>query len=290
MIKELAINISGRPIKKHCRLGLGVFDGFHLGHKKLADRCDALLTFSPHPSYILSKKKTFKMLSTLRERRKLYSNLYVLGFSKVIANLTPDQFLDDIIWEYFQPKSIVVGYDFRFGSGGMGNSQFIKTWALKRNIEFQEVPAFSIDSQIVKSSLVRDSLLKGQFDKAITLMGHPYLISGKVIQGDGQGKRLGFPTANLQLPTYKLIPKEGVYIGSLTLVGKTYMSLVSIGFKPTFDGDALHVEAYIEGFDGDLYGKYITIYLQKFLRNQLKFQSKKELISQLEIDRLTIKL
>lgn len=272
-------------------LGMGVFDGLHAAHQVLLDNCSHLLTFWPHPDVFLSKNADIKMLTTLRELRYYVKNLLVLRFNQHIADMPADQFLASVIADKISPKQLVVGYDFRFGYRQEGDLQLLKSWTQKNRIRLKIIDP--IQSSIhslnntkapIKSSLIRNLIQDDQFDAAMTLLGHSYLVIGKVIMGDQIGRRLGFPTANLQLPALKMVPCDGVYQGRVLIQKEWKSSLVYVGKRPTFGKKESRVEVYVLDFDGDLYGRQLKVFVERKIRSDQIFAGKDALIAQIRQD------
>ena len=276
------------PVKT---LGLGVFDGMHLAHQELFKHCDALLTFDPHPDILLNQSSTLEYLTNIEERQFYCRRLLVLEFTKDIAALTPEVFLKEIIQGILNPSKLVVGNDFKFGAKQTGNVETLKTWGKQNNIDVEEIPILYDETQeAIKSSLIRREL-KQNFQRALHLLGHPYPITGTIIKGDGRGKNLGFPTANLATSPRKCIPKTGVYKGYTLLNETLYQCGIYIGTKPTFTPKEHYtpsaeqtIEVHIQSFTGDLYGKSLTIFLEKRLRDEKAFQNTDDLIQQIKKD------
>lgn len=267
------------------RLGLGIFDGYHLGHQKLAESCSHLLTFWPHPDIMLNKNPSLTMLSTLRELRYYQKKLLVLRFDKNLAKFTALQFLNEIIYKKLKPKAIVVGYDFHFGFQKQGNFDFIKEWAKEFQIEVIKVKPVCYQDHFVKSSLIRKFFTENNFQDAINFLGHSYLMIGKVIRGEGRGRQLGFPTANLQLPDYKLVPRNGIYKGKVLMDNKSYKALIYIGNKPTFRKNFYkNIEVYILEFSADIYNKQLKVFLETKIREEIAFTNAHDLIKQIKQD------
>ena len=277
------LRVTGRLAHPIDSLGLGVFDGMHLGHQAIASQCSALLTFYPHPDIVLRKKNDMKMLSSLKELRYYSKNLLVLHFSKVIAQLSAKEFLDKIVLPQ-QPKTLVVGYDFRFGSKKTGDISFMKSWATQHNILVIETPPICHRGIPIKSSAIRHQFQHDHFDQALELLGHPYLIMGRVIEGEKRGRTLGFPTANLAMPRYKLLPHTGVYRGKVQWSSHTYPAMIYIGNKPTFGKYETHVEVHIPGFEGNLYGKTLKLQIEGKIRPDMRFSDKDALVAQIKKD------
>ncbi len=265
-------------------VGLGVFDGLHRGHRALSKHCDAILTFYPHPKSVLNKQAERNYLTTLDELQSLFPHLITLKFTTELSQLSAREFLNTIILEQIKPKRIVVGYDYHFGYKREGDFAFLKTWATQHNIDAICIAPFEIGGSPVKSGRIRGLLLDGHFDDAIHLLGHPYVISGDVIKGEGRGKTLGFPTANLHVSALKLIPSKGVYGGRVSIQGHERLCIVYIGNKPTFGGQERGVEVHIPGFSDNLYDQHVSVSLTQFIRGEQHFDSSEALVSQIKKD------
>lgn len=264
-------------------LGLGVFDGMHLGHQAIATQCSALLTFYPHPDVVLKKKQDMKILSTLDELRFYTKKLLVLHFSQKTALLSAEDFLN---WGVLpqRPNTIVVGYDFRFGHKKSGDIHMIKAWAAQHSIHVIEIPPVCYQGIPIKSSLIRQALVHDDFERALALLGHSYLISGKVIEGEQRGRQLGFPTANLALSKHKLLPHSGVYRGKVSWQKHLHPAMIYIGNKPTFGRYATQVEVHLPGFEGNLYGRTLKVEIEGKIRPDMRFANKEALITQIHQD------
>jgi riboflavin kinase / FMN adenylyltransferase len=264
---------------------LGTFDGFHKGHQILLSHCDYMVSLHPHPKEILNPTRPIEYLTFPNELSCFVKNLVQIPFSKSMANMSWNTFLDRIIVQHLAPKKIIVGYDFKFGKHQQGSIQTLKEWGQTHPCEIIEIPKqCHTDNTPYKSSIIRDKL-KTDPNLALELLGHPYPISGTVIQGDQRGKDLGFPTANIQPPKNKCIPKHGVYC-STTLVNKTpHPSITYIGNKPTFSTTHPSIETHIlNNFSDTLYDEEITVMLTHFMRKDHPFDSKEALIDQIKKD------
>ncbi|MEK7298819.1 MAG: riboflavin biosynthesis protein RibF [Candidatus Margulisiibacteriota bacterium] len=278
------ISLSGLPSTPVDALGIGVFDGVHLGHQEIMDLCDGILTFYPHPDAVLKKRDAIPRLTTRRELRFFIQTVITLKFTPAIAAMSPDQFLDDVIARHIAPRTIVVGYDFRFGHKKRGNIHTLIDWAGRHGVRVLEVPPFYRNAQPVKSDSIRQKFQDDRFNEAVLDLGHPYVVIGKVVQGEGRGRKLGFPTANLKVPAEKLLPRDGVYKGYVLRHGKKWPALISIGNQPTFGGRVPVCEVYIRGWTENLYGSYLTACIQRKVRDQQKFPSVSALKAQIEVD------
>ncbi len=265
-------------------LGLGVFDGLHRGHFEIAKLCDALFTFYPHPDFVLGRIKSSTYITTLDELKRLFSNLIILNFTHYIASLQAKIFLDNVVMGCFSPKKIVVGYDYRFGHNGQGDTVYLKKWGMENNVEVVVIEPVSYKGQLVKSGVIRRFIQNGAFDQAVDFLGHPYLICGKVIYGKGLGRKIGFPTANIETSAEKLLPKQGVYKGAVVIDGNEYKAVTHIGAKPTFGDESVSVEVHIPGFCDDIYGKVVEVRLISKIRDVYPFPNAEALIEQINRD------
>lgn len=280
-------------------LAIGMFDGVHLGHRKVIANAvqfakknnlpSIVLTFSPHPKHIIFPQRQIKLLTTDEEKsffiEELFVDyLFVLKFNNSIRSMSYNKFVKDILVKKFNPLHIFVGLDYTFGKNKEGNVPRLK--ALGRNYGFSVTAVRDKieHDRVVKSSLIRNLIAKNKFSHAVNLLGHHYLIIGKVIEGEGRGKLLGFPTANLEILKNKLIPRDGVYAGYAEVMGKIYCAAVNIGKNPTFGGDKTNVESHIINFHKNIKGKKIKIFLVKKIRNEKEFLNAGELIEAIKND------
>jgi len=268
-------------------LGLGVFDGVHVGHQKIVDQSDALLTFMPHPDQVLGKNKSLKYLTTLREQRALVPHLLGVHFTRALAALPYETFLDRLCTR-IPVRALVVGDDFCCGEGRQGTPDRLVLWGQNRGIPVHVEPLYEQRGRAVKSADIRQMILGGELQAAIDLLGHPYPISGRVVHGQAMGRKLGFPTANLRIPRYKLLPPTGVYGGYCERDGLRLPSVLYIGYRPTFGLKTLSVEVHIlqeEGAYGvDLYGQQLSMQVCYPIRGDMRFDSQADLIRQINAD------
>ncbi len=301
-------------LKKGSVLTIGNFDGVHLGHqeiinaaRKLADQRHSdlvLMTFEPHPVAILYPEKAPGVLTPIALKKHLLNQfgvdcLVILESSYRILNLSPESFVDEFLAHSVKPDVVVEGEDFNFGYGRSGNVRILKELGQKFSFEIVIVPGKEIklaDEQTarVSSTLIRHLLHKGKVADAVKALGRNYRLSGQTTLGKGKGRKLGFPTANID-PVNQIIPAEGVYAGFVEIAdteeqlceSKSKLpAAFSIGRAKTFISDhPLLVEAHILGQDpGDLYGKYLAMDFVEFIRHQQKFTSLQNLSAQIAKD------
>lgn len=284
-----------RPI-----LSIGMFDGVHKGHQALlkelvqeAERektCSMVISFDKHPRQVVSDNENeVKILQTDSERIEKLSDsgvdyLVILHFTKEIAKLEASEFLDRVI-ENINPKTLLLGYDNRFGRKGSLQFDEILAKGEYKNIKIRRTQDCVWHKEIeISSTQIRKALEKGEVNLANQMLGYAYTIEGKVINGYKIGRTLGFPTANIQLTNNKLLPQDGVYAVECQIDDKTYKGVLSIGERVTFNIEGKSIELHIFFFDSEIYFKEIKIQIKDFLREQQKFSSKEELIEQITKD------
>lgn len=289
--------------QKSSIITLGTFDGLHLGHKKIIDtvitlaqknnKNSVLITFEPHPRIILNKISGdhIFLLSTLKEKLNLLDALgidktIVVSFDQGFAKQDYKEFVSKTLMAKVGMEHLVIGYDHKFGKNREGDSENLKQLALNFNFSLSSVEPYYIDNQPISSTLIRNLLLIGKVEEAARYLGHPYEISGTVIHGDGRGKTLSFPTANLKpLENNKIIPKDGVYAVDVLLFGKKMKAMMNIGSRPTFKMAGFVPEVHIFDLNENIYDQTVTVYFKKRLRDEMKFSSAEQLIKQLKIDK-----
>lgn len=265
---------------------LGDFDGIHKGHRRVfseaakAGEWGALLFF--HNS------KGEKEILTLSEKIELIKNLgakYVLAadFERELKDKSPSEFIE--ILAPFKVKTVAVGYDYRFGRGAEGDTRLLKELCKKKGMEVIVAEVFKDNGEPVKSTKIRELIKNGKICEANRLLDSPYMISGKVVKGLGNGRSLGFPTANIEVSDCKLLPCDGVYKGKTA--GKD--AVINVGKNPTFGAERRTVEVHIIGAEKDLYGKEIAVQITQKIRDEIKFDKKEDLIFQIKRDIESIK-
>jgi riboflavin kinase / FMN adenylyltransferase len=281
---------------------VGTFDGVHLGHRSILDRlCElatttpgetVLVTFEPHPRIALKKEhENLKLLTTPEEKAELLEaagidHLVIFSFTEAFSKLKEHEFIRTYLVEKMHVSVVVVGYDHRFGFKRQGNYNSLSEFAHKFNFRVEEMPEKDIGCCAVSSTQIRNELTLGNILNANEMLGYQYFISGKVVEGDKQGRKLGFPTANIRLLNpYKQIPAHGVYAVKVKLDEKIYNGMCNIGTRPTFDGKDETIEVNIFDLDADLYGKDIRMYFIDRLRAEKKFTDKNDLQQQIQKDR-----
>ncbi|MCX6163946.1 MAG: bifunctional riboflavin kinase/FAD synthetase [Ignavibacteriae bacterium] len=282
---------------------VGTFDGIHLGHKKIISDLIAIkneknlrsviVTFDPHPQIILKNKhKEIKLLSTTEEKLQEFEKLgidlvYIINFTKEFSEINAEDFYKNYLIEKIGLADIVLGFDHNFGKNREGNYESLKSFSAKYGFDVHKVDEFKLDGDRINSTTIRNFLLEGDVEKASFLLGNNYSFSGKVVYGDKRGNKIGFPTANIKpLSEYKLIPKNGVYFVSAEVKGEKYFGMMNIENRPTIqEQKEVFLEVNIFDFNRNIYDEVIKINFIRFLREEKKFASLDELVSQLNRDK-----
>jgi len=283
---------------------LGTFDGLHVGHQQIVNEVirkshqingrNFLLTFEPHPRKIIPGRNDVKLLSTLDEKIEILEkldleNLFVINFTPEFSRQSPEDFVKKYLVEGIGLKEIVIGYDHHFGKERDGNFEILQKLGNEFNFSVTLIPEFSTDSETVSSTKIRNALLAGDVVKAAKMLGRNYTFKGTIVRGDGRGRKLGFPTANISVDDQdKLIPAKGIYAAECLVENEKHSGLLSLGSRPTFhkDGEIIP-EFYIFDFDKDIYDQVMQVNLINKIRDEEKFNSVDELIIQMKKDEET---
>ena len=277
-------------------LAIGNFDGIHLGHQKILQSLaqeskklelpSLVLTFSPHPGKILSRSP-IRMIQTFEQRLEqvekfAVQTVIVIPFEKDFANLTSQEFIQKIVLDKLRAQEVIVGENFRFGKNREGDLSSLRCLAASLNFKVQSISSYAKEGQIISSSLIRNLLQNGEIEKANSLLGRTFEITGEVIRGKSMGKHLGFPTANIKTDN-EIIP-QGVFITTVFFDGQNFPSLTNVGKCPTFNQEESNIESYIINFDANLYGKKIKILFESKIRDEIQFDFPEDLSRQIERD------
>jgi riboflavin kinase/FMN adenylyltransferase len=289
--------------KKSRYIALGVFDGVHLGHRKLIKLTvnkakknkgiSIVVTFDPHPDRIIIPENNVFLLTTLKERINLIRDLEVdifliIKFSKILSKMSPKDFIVKILVNSLQVKELFVGFNYKFGFQGKGNvdclKEYGKIYKFKTSILKPEV----INKTIISSTIIKEYIRLGDTKKAKKLLGHNVIISGRVISGKGRGRKLlNFATANIEIPLEKILPANGVYLVEINIDNQKYYGLMNIGIKPTFKEKNKTVEVHIINFNKSIYNQVVNINILQKIRNEKYFNHPGLLKKQIEDDILT---
>ena len=285
-------------------VAIGNFDGMHLGHQSVIEIARktshessvGVVTFEPHPrQYFQKKQPIFRLMKSETRKRFLkpleVDALFELPFDYSLANLSPKDFIETVLLEKLNVKNVVVGPDFRFGKNREGSVNLLKRYQEKKKLTLHIAKPYMIEGKVVSSSVLRKKLAEGSVIEVTKMLSRYYEIDGMVEKGFQRGRDLGFPTINIGLRS-TIVPKHGVYAVLVKILSqkkdRTLRGAASIGSRPTYGDYEPNIEVFIFDFDENLYGEYVSISLVKFIRPELKFNSERELISQMKADCKTI--
>ena len=278
---------------------IGVFDGVHRGHQQIigravqrardTDQPAVVLTFDPHPSEVVRPGSHPAVLTPLRRKADLLEQLgvavvCVVPFSTEFSRLDPAEFVHLVLVEHLHANAVVVGENFRFGHRAAGDLGTLRTLGRTFGFSTEEVPLLRDDDVTLSSTYVRSSIDAGEVDRAAEALGRPHRIDGIVVRGEGRGKQLGYPTANVHSDRHVAVPADGIYAGWAVLRGERLPAAISVGTNPTFEGKDRTVEAYILDFDEDIYGVELGVEFVERIRGMEKFDRVEDLISQMGRD------
>jgi riboflavin kinase/FMN adenylyltransferase len=310
-------NIDQLPDFRNAVVTIGTFDGVHMGHRKIIDNLkeeakeiggeSIIITFHPHPRKIVSSAILgIRLINTLNEKIELLQHLgidhlVVVPFTEAFANQPAEEYIREFLVNRFKPYTIIIGYDHRFGRDRQGDYRLLEKHAAAYNYQLKEIPKHILDDISISSTNIREAVLHDDIDTANKLLGYRFFFDGEVVDGDKLGRKLGYPTANLKIQNEeKIIPGNGIYAVYAELLNKDangtnpyspmsagrYKGMMSIGFRPTVDGKKKVIEVNIFDFDKEIYGKTLRVYVQKYLREEIKFDSLDELVKQIDQDKV----
>ncbi|SER10096.1 riboflavin kinase / FMN adenylyltransferase [Epilithonimonas lactis] len=283
-------------------LSLGMFDGVHLGHlyiintlneiAKNEDLESAILSFWPHPRKFLNPNDDVKMLNTLEEKLELLEksgiqNIFLKTFDEEFRNLTGIEFCEQVLVDKLNVKHIIIGHDHTFGKNKSGNFELLKSLSSELDFKVNQLEAVQQNDLNISSTKIRIALSESRIKDANEMLGYNYPLTGKVIHGKKLGRTIGYPTANIDVPINKLLPKSGAYIVEVWIDKTFYKGMLSIGTNPTVDNEnqTLHTEVYILDFDQDIYDKEITVKFRDYLHDEIEFEGLEKLIEKLNLDK-----
>ncbi len=296
-------NIEELPVFNNAVITVGTFDGVHSGHKVILNKVvrlakeqggeSILITFDPHPRKLISPDEPLGIITPLSEKIKLLletglDHVVVVPFSRAFSSLSADSYIKDFLVGKFSPKTIIIGYDHRFGHDRMGDINMLATYASAYNFNLIEIPAQLISAAAVSSTRIRNAIAAGNVSGANSMLGRPYTLKGLVIHGKKLGRTIGYPTANVQ-PNDKeqSIPGIGIYAVKVNVLGATYGAMLSIGVNPTVtDNKDIKIEANLFDFDSDIYGVELELVFIAKMREEQKFSSLEALKTQLHTDKI----
>ena len=293
-------NIQSYSPEKESILTIGTFDGVHIGHNKILTKLveeskknnlsSLIMTFFPHPRMVLQKSQEIKMINTMDEKIHLFEktgvdNLIIQPFDENFSKIRAKEFVEEILVKRLKIKHIIIGYDHRFGKDREASVEDLKKFGLNYMFTVEEIAAQEIHSIAISSTKIRNAILKGEIKKCNEYLGRNFMLTGKVVHGDGLGKEINFPTANIQIKEpYKIIPKNGVYLAKTIFNSNIYFGMMNIGVRPTIGGKNKSLEIYFFNFKDNIYDKTISIEIINKIRDEEKFSSIDELKTQLKKD------
>lgn len=281
-------------MKEKVIYALGFFDGVHLGHQALLAACRRLaeqngskagvITFTSHPEALLFSQPP-QLINTVKDRERLLrahgmDTVIALPFDKQLMNTHWSAFLDQLLMQ--GAAGFVCGSDFRFGAGGSGTAKKLSAFCRSRQLPHAIVPQQLLEDIRVSSTYIRQLIAQGEMDRAVRFLGHLHVLTGEVVSGRKLGRTIGIPTANLLIPEGLVEPRHGVYACKAIVDNKEYLAVTNVGNRPTVGGHRVTVEAWLLDFEGDLYGKELTLAFYKFLRPEQKFSSLEELKAEIQ--------
>ncbi len=293
-------NLNSYSSEKESILTIGTFDGVHIGHKKILKRLieeskknnlsSLVMTFFPHPRMILNKSDEIKMIDTIDEKIYLLEktgldNLIIHPFDDNFSKTTAKEFVSEVLVKKLRIKHIIIGYNHKFGKDREASVEDLKKFGADYMFNVNEIPAQEIDFIKISSTKIRDAILNGEIEKCNKFLDRNFILTGKVVYGDGLGKKINFPTANIEIKEpYKIIPKNGVYLVKTKINSNIYFGMMNIGVRPTVGGRNKSLEIHFFKFEDNIYNKTISIEIINKIRDEEKFSSIEKLKIQLEKD------
>lgn len=278
---------------------IGNFDGVHLGHHEFLNEIKnatlniegkfIVITFIPHPAQALKGQSGF-LINTYEERRELLEKegvdyLLEVDFTRDFSSLTPENFIENYLCAFPNVNCVFLGHDFSFGANKSGDYHLAQKIFKEKGIQLILQNEFKLKNSTVSSSEVRQAMMKGDLERVAELLGRQYFLSGRVIKGQGRGKQIGFPTANLRYDKEIILPSKGVYLTQTKIHDMVYLSVTNVGANPTFNAEnEIHVETHLLNFSRDIYGEEIKVFFFTKLRDEKKFQTVNELVEQIKSD------
>jgi riboflavin kinase/FMN adenylyltransferase len=312
------------PELKNAVLTVGTFDGVHIGHRQIIKQLKeeaadingetVIITFHPHPRTVVAGKKTIELLNSLNEKIYLLGklsidHLVIIPFDEVFSNQSPEAYIKQFLYDKFHPHTVIIGYDHKFGKNRAGDYHLLENYGKQLGFSVKEIPEKIINESIVSSTIIRKALLQHDIENANKYLGYPYFFEGIVVDGNKLGRTLGYPTANIIIrDEMKLVPANGIYIAEAEIVDRTplnkkhelfpvetitspsedtqlFKGMMSIGVRPTIDGKNRTIEINIFDFEEDIYGKTLKVFIHKYLRDEVKFNSLDDLKAQMLKDK-----
>ena len=315
-------DIDNLPVFHNAVVTIGTFDGVHVGHRQIINKLkveaikingeSVIITFHPHPRKVISSAILgVRLINTLEEKIEVLSglgidHLVIVPFTDAFANQPAEEYIRDFLFEKFHPDTIIIGYDHRFGRERLGDYKLMEKMAPQFGFKIKEIPKHILDEIAISSTNIREAVLHNDIEMANKLLGYTFFFEGEVVHGNKLGRQLGYPTANLKVQDLeKIIPGDGIYavyvsikkelqtenmtiseFNSFPIEDAQYKGMMSIGFRPTVDGKKRVIEVNLFDFNKEIYGETIRVYVKKFLRAEIKFNTLEELVKQINQDKI----
>jgi riboflavin kinase/FMN adenylyltransferase len=302
---QVHTNLAQLPVFKNAVITIGTFDGVHMGHRQIIEELKAeakaiqgesvIITFHPHPRKVVSSTILgIRLINTLQEKIELLDqlgidHLVIVPFTDAFANQDAEGYVKNFLVDKFQPHTIIIGYDHRFGKERKGDYLLLEKLAPQFNYRLKEISQHVLNEITISSTRIREALLEGNLQVAEELLGYHFFFSGVVMHGDKLGRQLGYPTANLRVTDEeKITPANGIYAVYAQLVNsdKQLKGMMSIGFRPTVDGKKRVIEVNLFDFNEQIYEQTLKVYVKKYLRAEVKFDSLEALVKQIDQDKI----
>jgi riboflavin kinase/FMN adenylyltransferase len=293
------------PAFRNAVITIGTFDGVHMGHRQVIDKLKSearsvdgetvIITFHPHPRKVVSSTILgIRLINTLDEKIELLGQMgidhvVVVPFTEVFANQSAEEYIKNFLVDQFHPHTIIIGYDHRFGRDRLGDYRLLEKASGKYGFQLREIPKHIIENISISSTNIREAILHCDFATVHKLLGYHFFFTGVVVHGDKLGRKLGYPTANLKIKDEeKIVPGNGIYAVYAQPEGITGMlkGMMSIGFRPTVDGKKRVIEVNLFDFDREIYDQSLKVFVKKYLREEIKYDSLEALVRQIDQDKI----
>lgn len=281
-----------------CLLALGFFDGVHIAHRNLLEKAKdiaekkglsfGIFTFKSSGEIKGNTGRLYDDVDKAEIFRSLGADFVVFADFSAISMCSPEDFVKEILWQELNCQSCVAGFNFRFGKGASAGAEDLARLMAELGGDTEICDEITADGSTLSATIIRNLILNGDMDEANRLLGSPYYIKGRVLHGRTDGRKIGFPTANILIKKGKLVPKFGVYRSAVKIGEQIYSAVSNIGVCPTFNGEEIRLEAHIIDFDGDLYDQKIKVFLLGYIREEKRFDSIDELKMQIIVDKNTV--
>jgi len=315
-------DIDNLPLFHNAVVTIGTFDGVHVGHRQIINKLkveaikvngeSVIITFHPHPRKVISSAILgVRLINTLEEKIEVLAglgidHLVIVPFTDAFANQLAEEYIRDFLFEKFHPDTVIIGYDHRFGRERLGDYKLLEKMSPQFGFKIKEISKHILEEIAISSTNIREAVLHNDIGMANKLLGYSFFFEGEVVHGNKLGRQLGYPTANLKVhETEKIIPGDGIYavyvsikkgiqneeatmdeVNSFPFEDAQYKGMMSIGFRPTVDGKKRVIEVNVFDFSKEIYGKTMRVYVKKFLRAEVKFNTLEDLVKQIDQDKI----